>query len=233
VPVNGQWALGLAMPVVRHERGYDYAAVGIWSSGDPLTVQLRSADSEDWQGDDRLWKDGRLRVRALGAQAAAMDCVAESCSAPAMSTCRYTPRRCAARRCAAGCVDGSDGGLTDCRCEENDGGSGEDEGWPVDLEVRSSDWGPGSRAERLGARRRWIEAVDGGCCSLPDGWGTDRLPAHMERIVRSWEDEDGHGQYVDRQQQVLVSSGARRHTCADPVQTGAAGSTAVNHVRGA
>ena len=81
----------------------------------------------------------------------------------------------------------------------------------MDLEVRSSDWGPGSRAERLGARRHWIEAADGGCCSLPDGWGTDRLPAHMERVVRSWEDEEGHGRYVDRQQQVLVSSGARRH----------------------
>ena len=96
----------------------------------------------------------------------------------------------------------------------------------MDLEVRSSDWGPGSRAERLGARRHWIEAVDGGCCSLPDGWGTDRLPVHMERVVRSWEDEEGHGRYVDRQQQVLVSSGARRHVGAGPVQDGAAGATA-------
>ena len=227
---NGQWALGLALPVVRHEQGFDRTAVGIWSSGDPLTVQLRSADSEDWQGDDRLWKDGRLRVRALGARAAAMGCVAESCAAPATSTCRYTPRRCAARRCAAGCTGGSTGEWTSCRCEGNGGESGDDEGWPVDLEVRSSDWGPGSRAERLGARRHWIEAADGGCCSLPDGWGTDRLPAHMERVVRSWEDEEGHGRYVDRQQQVLVSSGARRHACTDLVQTVAAGSTTSDRV---
>ena len=63
---------GFALPVVRHERGYDYTAVGIWSSGDPLTTQLRLADLVDWQGDDRLWHAGRLRVRALGAQASAL-----------------------------------------------------------------------------------------------------------------------------------------------------------------
>ena len=47
----------------------------------------------------------------------------------------------------------------------------------------------------------------------------------MERVVRSWEDEEGHRRYVDRQQQVLVSSGARRHTRTDPAQTVVAGST--------
>lgn len=74
----------------------------------------------------------------------------------------------------------------------------------MDLEVQSSDWGPGSQAERLGVVRHWTEAVDGGCYSLPDGWGTDRLPAHMEEVVKSWEDADCHGQYVDRRRRVPV-----------------------------
>ena len=213
------------MPVVRHAQGYDYTAIGIWSSGTLLTAQLRLMDTTDWQGDVRLWANGRLRVRALGDRASAVRCVIGSCSAPATSTCRHTPKRCEARRCGAGCTEGSTGEGTDCTCEGAAAESQYEVGWPVDIEVQSSEWGPGSRAARLGAVRHWTEAVDGGCCSLPDGWGTDRLPAHMERVVRLWEDTEGHGQYVDRRRGVLVRSGPGQHTHGGLMQTGTVEST--------
>ena len=50
----------------------------------------------------------------------------------------------------------------------------------------------------------------------------------MEEVVKSWEDADGHGSYVDRRRQVLVSSGARLHVCGDLARVGTAGSTATD-----
>ena len=125
-------------------------------------------------------------------------------------------------------MDGSDEALTGCLCM---GGTDEfhrDEGSPLDLEVRSSDWGPGCRAERLGVVRQWRAAMKGGCCALPDGWGTDRLPAHMEQEVRSWEEEAGHGRYVDRWRGVLTSTGAHQHTNGHQMGDGTGGSASVD-----
>ena len=139
---DARWASEFAPPVVRHQRGYDHAAVGIWSSGSLMTVQLQPVDSADWHGDSRLWAAERLRVRALGAQGSALQCAVASCLAPAMSTCRHMPERCEARRCAEGCIDDSDEALTGCLCMESTDESHCDEGSPLDLEARSSDWGP-------------------------------------------------------------------------------------------
>ena len=164
-------------------------------------------------------------MRTLGAQGSALRCAVESCSAPAMSACRYTPGRCEARRCIGGRTDGSGEKRTGCLCIGSADESRWDEGWPLDLEARSSDWGPGSRAERLGVVRRWHEAVSGGRCALPDGWGTDRLPVHMEQVVRSWEAEEGHGRYVDRRRGVLMSTGTQRHAHGRLVRVGTGGSS--------
>ena len=50
-------------------------------------------------------------------------------------------------------------------------------------------WGPGSEAARLGGHLHLVAAVRGGCCGLPDGWGSDQQPGVMQRIADGWECE--------------------------------------------
>ena len=107
------------------------------------------------------------------------------CGSTAESICHYQPDRCDAQACSRRC-----GVIRACTCMGYygpvpvDGG-----GWPVNVSAQVGTWGPGSEAARLGGHLHLVAAVRGGCCGLPDGWGSDQLPGVMQRIADGWERE--------------------------------------------